>query len=182
MLQYSCWCEHISELLLLLSQFCLQLLLKLLSLFYELLCKYTLKGLKSSLFDISWLLNWLSGLLVDSRRRTYRGNTYSSSCARLNSLRNLWLLRLFFDRLLNSRSKNLRWSLLCCAMRVILISHCRLVWLGRHGLLLLLLLCYGGLISRRGSSKVNRLVDVVAYCSFIYFTTSIFPFARLPIL
>ena len=150
--------------------------------FLQLLRKYALKGLKSSLIDISWLLDCPNGLLVNSRISINRGSTQSSSFGRLNSLRRLRLLCLFFDRSLNCIDHYKRF-LLRCAFLVIRISHLMLVWLRIIELNFLFFLDDGGIISRRGSTKVDRLVNQVAYlsniCVFIAFTV---PPAGLPIL
>ena len=150
------------ELMLLLYKLLLGLCFELLSLFsqflLQLLSKYTLKGFKSSLIDINWLLFWRNGLLASYMRSINRGSTYSSSSGRLNSLRRLRLLCLFYSQI--------RWWLLCCAIWVILIGCWKLVCL--RGLdLLLLLLDDGGLFSRRGSCEVDWLFDIIVYCSFV---------------
>ena len=142
-----------------------ELLFELLSCFTELLSKYALKGQKSSLVGIKRLLSCLDGLLVDSRRSINRGSVNSSSSSRLNSLRRLRFLDLFLDNLLS-------WSGLFGSLLpgwtkwLIMIGHWKFVWLRSLGLLLILLLYDdSGLLSRRGSTKVDRLVNHVAYCS-----------------
>ena len=139
-------------------------LLLMFSLFSELLSEYALKCLKSSLVDIRRLLNCLDRLLVDSRKSISRESTVSSFSGKFNSLRRLRLLLLLFNRPLNW-SHLFERSLLCCAIRVILISHWSLVWWRSLGQLLLFLLGDYWLISRRWSTEVNRLIDIVAYCS-----------------
>ena len=189
-LQHNLFSYLILGLLLLFSQFFLMILLELFPLIsqflLQLLGEYALKGLKSCLIDTSRLLNCLNGLLVDSRRSINRGSTDSNSSGRLNSLRRLRFLHLFFDRPLNWSLNLFDRSLLCCALMVILISHWKLVWRRslRH-LLLLLLYGDGRIISRGWSTEVNRLVDKVAYCSNMFVINLVIvncPSARLPVL
>ena len=182
---------YLFDFILLLSQLLLglflQLLLQLLSLFSKLLLnllslfskfilqlpsKYALNGLKHILVGIRRLLYCLNRLLLDFSWSINGGSNCNSSFGRLYSLRRLRHLHLFFNKpqfYLFGR------SLLCCAFRVILISHWRLVW--RRSLSL-----HGGLISRKRSSKVYRLVDSVPYCSIHSNHTFVQPLAGLPVL
>ena len=175
--------QLLSQLLSLFSELLLCLFLKLLSLLSELLSKYALKGLKSSMIGISQLLYCHNRLLVDFRKGINRGSTNSSSSDRLNCMMRLRFLSLFVDQSLNLRSHLFGSTLLCCATGIIVIVHWMLVWLRSLRLLLFLLLGYGRLISRRGSTKVDRLVDIVFYSSLhLNSTMNMLPFAGLPVL
>ena len=140
--------DHISELISLFSKFYLQLCL--------LHLQESLNGFKGNLVSISGLLNWHNRLLLVLWSSINRGITHNSSSGWLNSLRSL--------RPQNWSGNLLRRWLLCCAIRVILTSYKRFVWLRSLGLLLLLL-GDGGLFSRRGSTEVDRLSDLEAYWS-----------------
>ena len=104
------------------------------------------------------------------------GSTHSSSSGRLR------LLRLFLDQLLNLSGNLYRLWLLCCTIWIILIGHWRFVGLRILGLLLLLFLGDGRLISRRRSSEVNRLYNLYIFRSFNLMSILMCPFAGLPIL
>ena len=159
-----------------------ELLFELLSCFTELLSKYALKGQKSSLVNINRWLNWYNGLLVDSWWSINRGFIHSSSSSRLNNLNSLRIFYFFLDWPLSLSRYLVMRSLLCCAKWVTLIRHWRLFWLISLGLLLLLLLGNGRLILRRWTSEMYGLIYIVAYRSFHFQLSTVYPFAGLPVL